>query len=298
MGLPLGYLAWLRYRKRLFLQWKFWVFGAVIFLALFLWYYHAHRIYLQSGLTFGVWEYQTDKWGKWWLLATPNYWVTIFGNYIGVILFAGVGYPIFIVGLFLKRKTQQEYFLDFWLASILVYFLVVNQGNLWHFYYQLPFAFPAAWFMGKVFGRYFMAANIKQAVVLAGALALLICSSVFVYDIILMAKENPETSRNYELAGLIQANTKLGSLIVVLDDGDPTILYLAKRRGWHGFIKTNLSQGLNLEQKTLQGAQYFAGDFIFCSYANKVNCDDLNEIIERYPAVLINEKFFIVELSE
>jgi 4-amino-4-deoxy-L-arabinose transferase-like glycosyltransferase len=298
MGLPLGYLAWLKYGKRLFFQWKFWVFGAVVFLALFLWYYHAHQIYLRSGLTFGIWEYQTDKWGKWWLLATPNYWGTIFGNYIGLILFAGVGYPIFIVGLFLKRKTQQEYFLDFWLAAILVYFLVVNQGNLWHFYYQLPFAFPAAWFMGKVFGRYFTPANMKQAAVLAGALALLVCSSVFVYDIILMAKENPETSSNYELAGLIQANTKPGNLIVVLDDGDPTILYLAKRRGWHGFLETNLSQELNLEQKILQGAQYFAGDFISCSYSNEISCDDLNEIIERHPAVLINEKFFIVDLSE
>ncbi|MCA2002874.1 MAG: glycosyltransferase family 39 protein, partial [Chloroflexi bacterium] len=137
LGLPLGYLAWLKYREKLFFQWRLWAFGAAIFLALFLWYYHAYQIYLQSGLTFGVWEYQTDKWGKWWLLATSNYWLTVFGDYIGLMMFAVVGYPVFIAGLFLKRITQREYFLDFWLVSIFIYFLVVNQGNLWHFYYQL-----------------------------------------------------------------------------------------------------------------------------------------------------------------
>jgi 4-amino-4-deoxy-L-arabinose transferase-like glycosyltransferase len=298
MGLPLGYLAWLKYKSRLFLQWKFWAFGVVIFLALFLWYDHAHQLYLQSGLTFGIWDYQTDKWGKWWLLGTSNYWVTIFGRYIGLLVFAGFGYPVFIAGLFLKRRTKREYFFDFWLAAIFIYFLVVNQGNLWHFYYQLPFVFPAAYFMGKVFGRYFTMANKKQFVLLAGTLALLIFSSAYVYIAVLMSKENPRLSNTYELAGLIQARTKPDELVVVLDNGDPSILYLAKRKGWHGYVESNLAQNLGLGQKISQGAQYFAGDFISCRNSIEADCDTLNEIINQYPVVLRNDRYFIVDLTQ
>jgi 4-amino-4-deoxy-L-arabinose transferase-like glycosyltransferase len=128
MGLPLGWLAWLKYRGRLVFQWKLWAFGVTIFLVLFLWYSHAYQIYLQSGLTFGIWEYQTDKWGKWWLLSTSNYWITIFGNYIGLLTLAIVGVPLFILGLFPKRQTPREYFFDFWLVALFIYFLVVNRG--------------------------------------------------------------------------------------------------------------------------------------------------------------------------
>jgi 4-amino-4-deoxy-L-arabinose transferase-like glycosyltransferase len=297
LGLPLGYLAWLKYRGGLIFQRKLWAFAAALFLALFLWYYHAHQLYLQSGLTFGIWEYQTDKWGKWWLLATANYWTTIFGSYIGLLIFAGIGYPLFILGLFLKRLTQREYFLDFWLAAIFVYFLVVNQGNLWHFYYQLPFAFPAAWFMGKVFGRHLTLTGKKQFAILAGSLILLVFSSFLIYKNMLMARENPDLSTNYELAGLIQAHTKPADLVVILDDGDPTVLYLAKRRGWHGFIEPNLGQHLNLEWKEAQGAQYFAGEFISCRASSEITCEELNEIVNRYTIVFKNENFFIVSLS-
>jgi 4-amino-4-deoxy-L-arabinose transferase-like glycosyltransferase len=297
LGLPLGYLAWLKFRGRLFFQWKFWVFGAAIFLALFLWYDHAHQIYLQSGLTFGVWEYQTDKWGKWWLLATPAYWITIFGSYIGLFVFAGIGYPIFILGIFLKPQTQREIFYYFWLAALFIYFIIVNQGNLWHFYYQLPFAFPAAYFMGKFFGRYFTRMDKKHFFVLAGIVGLLMFSSVFVYDHILMAREAPGLSRNQKLAGLMQARTQPADLVVILDDGDPTLLYLAKRKGWHGFMEPHLEQSLQLPQKISQGAQYFAGDFLSCRASRAVTCEELDKILSQYSVVLKDENFFLVDLT-
>jgi hypothetical protein len=297
LGLPLGWLAWLKYRGRLLFQWTLWAFGAAVFLPLFLWYYHAHQIYLQNGLTFGIWEYQTDKWGKWRLLAAPDYWLTIFGNYIGLLTLAVVGVPLFLLGLFLKRQTPRQYFFDFWLAALFIYFLVVNQGNLWHFYYQLPFAFPAAYFIGRLFGEHFRTADKARFLALAAALGFLISASVLVYGNILMAREDPARSSNYELAALIRSSTAPGDLIVVFDDGDPAVLYLAGRKGWHGFLKPNLQKSLNLEQKKAQGAKYFAGDFISCRASVEADCGELNEIVSQYPAVFKNEKFFVVALT-
>jgi hypothetical protein len=108
---------------------------------------------------------------------------------------------------------------------------------------------------------------------------------------------NSNETHPYELAGLIQAHTKPADLVVILDDGDPTVLYLAKRRGWHGFIEPNLGQHLNLEWKEAQGAQYFAGEFISCRASSEITCEELNEIVNRYTIVFKNENFFIVSLS-
>lgn len=298
MGLPLGYLAWYKYRNKLLVQWKLWGFGITLFLGLFLWYSHAHHIYLISGLTFGIWGYQTNKWGKWWLLATTGYWKTIFVDYLGVFLFAWVGYPIFLWGLALKRRSQREYFFDFWSIGIMVYFLIVNDGNMWHFYYQLPLAFPATYYMAKVFDRYFTTKDYLASAMSTGALALILVSSLVIYDSILMKREDPAQSSTYELAQLIQAHTEPDDLIVSLDGGNPTLLYLAKRKGWDSSLSPDLEQGLGLEQKIAQGADYFAGDFISCAEYGSSTCDDLNQILDRYGAVIKDRKFFIVDLRQ
>ena len=298
MGLPLGYLAWCKYRNKLLVHWKLWGLGITLFLGLFLWYSHAHHIYLKSGLTFGIWEYQTNKWGKWWLLATPDYWKTIFVDYMGMFLFAWVGYPIFLLGLTLKRRSKQEYLFDFWGIGIFIYFLIVNEGNVWHFYYQLPLAFPATYYMGRTFDRYFTTKGYLPFTISASALAIMTLSSLIIYDGILMKREDPALSSNYELARLIQTYTKPDDLIVTLDEGDPSLLYLANRKGWNSSLAPDLEEGLDLERKTAQGADYFAGDFISCARFGNATCDMLNEITDRYKVIIKNERFFIVDLTQ
>ena len=173
----------------------------------------------------------------------------------------------------------------------------VNQGNLWHFYYQLPFAFPAAYFIGRLFAKYFKATDRVRFSILAATLGLLLCGSFLVYRNILMKREDPSISSNYELAALLRSYTAPGDLVVVFDDGDPTVLYLAGRKGWHGFFEPNLEQSLDLEWKASQGADYFAGDFISCGSSSAVDCDELDEVVSQYPAVFRNENFFLVDLT-
>ncbi len=65
IGLPLLYLAWLRFGKKIYSQITLWGYGLVILGLTGVWYFHAHQLFLQSGLTFGIWDYGSDKWGNW-----------------------------------------------------------------------------------------------------------------------------------------------------------------------------------------------------------------------------------------
>jgi hypothetical protein len=108
---------------------------------------------------------------------------------------------------------------------------------------------------------------------------------------------SPENSISYELADIIQGHTDTEDLLVILDNQDPTTLYLTKRKGWHGVIEINFEKNLDLDQKAKLGAQYFAGDFISCQSISQITCDELRKFIHGYPIVFYNDKYFIVKLS-
>lgn len=55
IGLPLVFLAWRRFGRATFRQWSLWLYAALIFVPLVLWYRHAHHIFIETGLSFNIW---------------------------------------------------------------------------------------------------------------------------------------------------------------------------------------------------------------------------------------------------
>jgi hypothetical protein len=175
-------------------------------------------------------------------------------------MFATWGMPIFLVGLFLKRKSPDERVFDAWLGAILLYFVVVGHGNSVHEYYQLPLVLPACVYMGKVYGRYFRVETGKLPLAvtgLAALLAMMLWSAYTVYDVYYMARENPANSPLYALGLAAQRTTPADSRFVAIDGGDPTLLYLMDRKGWHAFPSDLNERYLN--DCAREGALYVAG---------------------------------------
>lgn len=295
IGLPLLYLAWVKYGKRVFAQWDLWAFGMFVIVTTATWYYHAHQIFLQSGLTFGVWEYGTDKWGNWSLVSTWDFWKTIFIDHLGTMVFAGIGYPIFAIGLLSKRSTSMEAVIDYWLAGVLVYFLIVSRGNYVHDYYQLPFTIPAAYFLGKVYAKFL---NPEKTVIFSLLITCFLgiaAISAYNYKHIYMNSEDPKKSEVYELSQLIKHYTEENSLIIAVDNNDPTMLYLSNRKGWHMGSGSDWENREFLYEKINNGASYLAGRLQSCH--NELQCTQLDKILNEFQIVFKDRDYFIVRFS-
>lgn len=295
IGLPIFYLAWLKFGKGVFLQYKLWIYALIVLGLTAAWYYHAHQTYLQHHLTFGIWEYGTDKWGNWDLILTWGFWRRIWVDSLGQLFFVWFGYPVFIAGLFLRRYTPQEKVFDLWIAGVLVYFIIVSKGNFVHDYYQLPFTFPAAVYLGKVYARYLDRGKLWLYASLLLVFGAIFVTGAYVYDNVYLKNEDPETSEKYELAQYIREYTDKDDLIIVLDNGDPTVLYLSDRKGWHAYGGAEFLIDLALDEKIGKGAEYLAGRRDFCDYSSQ--CDEFNNLLEQYEFVFKNRKYFIARLA-
>ena len=294
LGLPLFYLAWLKFGKKVIFQWSLWVYAVLVFLAVGLWYYHAHQIFLESGLSFNIWGYGTDKWGNWNLVATREYWTHLFFSYLTGIHFTWIGFPIFFTGLFLKTLNQKEKLFDFWLLGVLVFFVIVGRGNFVHEYYQLPFMIPAAVYMGKVYGRYFdwKFWESRKALILAVALLGILAFGSQRYFLYLKA-EDPETSEIFKLAQQVKEKTEKNSLVVAVDGNDPTLLYLCHRKGWH-FLWEEADEKF-LKEKIQKGAKYVTGIY---GYLDEARQQKLKILLSNYELLWEEGDSFIVKLAD
>lgn len=133
---------------------KLWLYTILVLIPVVLWYYHAHQLFLKSGLTYGIWGFGTDKWGNFDIIFTLGFYNDIFFKSIAERHLTYAGFIPFVIGLFIKRTTKSERLFDYWLISVIIYFLIVAKGNQVHKYYQLPFILPAVVFVGKAFAKF------------------------------------------------------------------------------------------------------------------------------------------------
>lgn len=294
LGLPLFYLAWLKFGKKVFLQWTLWVYAILVFLSLGLWYYHAHQIYLQYGVGFNIWGEGPDKWRNWDLGFSFKFWNKIFFKNLAERYLTWFGFPILVVGLFLKRENKAEKLFDFWLLALLVYLLIVAKANFVHEYYQLPLMLPAAVFMGKVYARHWdsrIFQNKKSLGLTVFLVGTLVLGGGRYHSY--MKKENPQSSETFQLAKRIKQKIDDKALVVAVDSGNSTLLYLCHKKGWHSFpgqIDENF-----LNDKIQKGAKYLVGlygDF------EEVQQPKLKALLKNFEVLLDDGSSFIVKLRD
>lgn len=295
LGIPILYLAWTKFGIKLFSKFSLWAYSIFTIGSVFLWYSHAHNIFLEYGNTFGFSADTTNRY-DYSILLTLSFWTelifrTIFRH------FAIFCFPIFIVGLFIARKREREYVFDVWLVSVMLTQILVPVTSVVHEYYQLPFMIPAVVFIGKACDRYFN--TNRKAIVTCLCLALVTGSIIYATGY--MSVEKPEQSELIKLADQIKSITPKDALVISSTGGDPTLLYLSDRQGW--LIDRDINEKY-ISSKQKLGAKYLVGSFDFIENYNMI--PDLqketinhkvNYILKKYPNLVQDGKNFISKIE-
>ena len=261
LGLPLLWLAWLRHRWRLWQRRELWLVAVVVLGLSCAWYWHAHQLYLSTGLSFGFWGAGANRY-SWSELIGVNYW----GNLLlrtTVRGLAVLGLPLMLVGLWLPRPRAEAALLPIGLVSVLAAGALAPESSAVHEYYQLPLLLFACPLMGLGWVRLWQKG---QKHLLQLGLTLLLVTSLMVLSLDYWAKEHPNGNPTWELALRIQRETPAGARIISITGGDPTLLYLAGRKGWlkgPGGVDASW-----LAERAAEGATHVAGSWeVIQSYA-------------------------------
>ena len=146
LALPLGYLAYRKYGWAMFKQWQLWAFAVLSVVPAAAYYMHAHRNigpeYFSVGVGFG---------GQMWFsphhFLNPQSYSLMLNRLLKEHLTA-VGLVLLPLGVCYEWGRGQRRLFHWWLAGVLVYFVVVSGGNLRQNYYQLPLIPAAAGLIG------------------------------------------------------------------------------------------------------------------------------------------------------
>ncbi len=168
-------------------------------------------------------------------------------------------------------KNRTERVLHVWLLALVIYVLIVPEGNRTFQYYQLPFVPVGAIFIGKTLGRLwdggtrgeFPSTGTRKTIVCAAIIAMGGLSYVYVAPLF---AADPYYRAQYEICREVDALVPKGALMVVGDldnNADatyrtqaPTLLYYCQRKGWQ-LLPRDFQDRARLQGLINRGAAYF-----------------------------------------
>jgi len=197
------------------------------------WYYHAHRLFEQTGLTFGIWV-AGDKWATFSTLASADFYRKMLTENLAANVLTVPGLTLAVAGVVLlfARRSDFRFKLLAWLGAAALYLLVLARGAYEHDYYSLPLLAPAA-----LAGGYAAAEGLKlfrrnvagKAVAVLVALVLAAAVPSFTAKFRSFVRVNDAAAR----AGAYLNEVDTGEApIVTFNDGGPQWLYYCGRKGW------------------------------------------------------------------
>jgi 4-amino-4-deoxy-L-arabinose transferase-like glycosyltransferase len=270
LGLPLLYLALKKHQKSTFGQWRLWLFAALVLLPSVWWYNHAHQIFLESQVTFGLWGGGYSKFGN------LNYWLNIdFYRTLGSRLLKDIlpigGLIFAFIGIFLKsEKTNYVFF--WWGIALSIYILIVAEGHFTHYYYQMPLVPVLCVYAGKGLSYLWDFYFIKFAFFRNRKAWKLVLSALFVLMTVSgLARQQQYLSFKPERLAYgkrVDQLTEKNSLIIFggwnkgphlqvkYPPRDPIDFYFSNRKGWEVNLDNWTLQ--LIEDYKQQGAAYFA----------------------------------------
>ena len=245
-------------------------FAAIALLPSAIWYWHAYQIAerFYPHHFFGAGGVRIESFSWYWNIARQ----TATSSLTPVLCIMA------LIGLFVAPRLQRvstagsprsrySRLFQWWLAAMILFFVVVGYGNR-HRWYQLPLVPIAAAFGGAACA--FLGSKMSSRL-LAMTLSILLASSFALLSYLYVRPLYESSAAQLRDAGLeLNKTTAPGALIVAADMGDPTIFYYAHRKGWHFLEKDGIYAGtpsdsqeviLDLEQLRRLGATHFVFTF-------------------------------------
>jgi len=247
IGAPLACLAFQRFKFSAFRNFQMWLFAAIALLPAAFWYWHAYRISLQfyPHHFFGAGGVKIMSLA-WYLKIAKEIVTSTLTPFLFVL--GGVG------AITTTRSTSR--------ARMFQFIVIVGYGNR-HPWYQLPLIPIATAFAGAVCDS---AATRISSPTVKIALSILLAASFGISAFVYARKFYQPNAAPLRDAGLkLKAVTPSNALVVAADNGDPTVLYYAERKGWHFMEKNGIYYGepkdsaqaiVDLEELRKRGASY------------------------------------------
>jgi 4-amino-4-deoxy-L-arabinose transferase-like glycosyltransferase len=261
IGAPLACLAFQRFKFSAFRNFHMWLFAVIALLPSALWYWHAYQIALQF--------YPHHFFGAGGVKIMSLAWYLRIAKQIVTSTLTPFLFVLGVVGAITARSTSRARMFHWWLGAMLLFIVIVGYGNR-HPWYQLPLIPIGAALGGEACGwimtrPIFARANSFAALVMRAGFSLVgIAFAACVFGYVQIFYE-PSAGPLRDAGLKLKATTPSNALVVAADNGDPTVLYYAERKGWHFLEKDGIYNGepkdgaqaiADLEELRKRGASY------------------------------------------
>lgn len=280
MGGPLLFLAWYKFRKKIFFQPQLYLFIFLILLPPALWYSYVARLQSETYGGSNVW---LDMLKNWEILLTLRYWKLIFWTRLVEKMFAFTVFPFLVLGMRTSIRNKEHYVLHTWFFSVCVYFVIAAEYNFIHEYYQIPIIPAGCLFAGKFIADLYRNnasggwnKNVRVWVVLIMILF------VPVHSVYKLGNRLNYNNTYLKIGKEIRDNTNPQDLIIANQAvASPQIFYFGQRKGWGVTFDKKLSP------ETLTDYISKGGRLYVMVGGNLEESDpDLNEILNTHHQLL------------
>jgi 4-amino-4-deoxy-L-arabinose transferase-like glycosyltransferase len=275
LGIPLLFLWLIKYRSSAVRLTKFWLYGVMVLLPSFLWYYHAYRLYVEYGNTFGIIT------GGYLKFSSLNTFLSheFYSFYLGR-TFLDVLTPLvsllYVYGLFRKEDSMPAYVFHVWCGGVILFQLSAGAGSSQGGQYLIPILPPAAILAARsltlLFTKLSARSELKtnaqrRLVIILWILIALFGMNYTKYLYTLKYLDILEKERK-EVGSLVAQKTEPGALLIISSthpneskvqsekqlDTPSQMFYYCDRKGW--FITMRWLDSEFIEQCRKQGASY------------------------------------------
>lgn len=227
--LPIVSLAWRAFGSRMFLHWQLWLYAIISVAPLFLW-----RVWMMQypeGIPANAWLFNGNG-----IRFHPAFFRWIFYERLTKLISGYLGIIIFGFGIYSLRQLKTGLFFATFLLSSLLYVCVIATGNVQHDYYQIPIM-PSVAIIFAIGSYYLYQWSLKRLPI--GKVVLAICLVGFFFFGWQQVKDyfninNPSIIVAGEVVDKI---TPKDAKVIANYNGDSSLLYQTKRKGWASFEK-------------------------------------------------------------
>lgn len=228
--LPMVFLAFNAFGKRMFLNPYLWIFAVVSVLPIAGW-----RIWMTQfpeGIPASNWLFNGGN-----IRFKGAYFNWIYAERIAKLILGYWGTSLVVMGLISKTKTSYLFFYSFLLSSAM-YLTIIARGNVQHDYYQI-LIIPTICIFAGLGGDFLLntGKNLSNRFIAPVVLTVVIGFS-FVFSWYHVRDYFNINNPSIIIAGeAVDRLTPKDALVVANYEGDTTFLYQTKRKGWASYQK-------------------------------------------------------------
>lgn len=235
--LPMAATAYISFGKRMFINWKLWLFAIISILPLLAW-----RIWIQQypeGIPVSDWLFNG---GGIRFKGAFFYW--IFEKRIGELILTFWGSALLVIGVLINSNSEKVFgfrkgqMLLFWsfLVSSLAYLVIIARGNVQHDYYQILIVSTLVMFASLGVKLFLDPPHEIIKKYISYPTLIVIVLFIFAFGWYGVRDFFNINRGSIILAGqAVDDLTPKDSLVIANYEGDTTFLYQTGRRGWASY---------------------------------------------------------------